>query len=400
MKDAIVLSYLERGQTPPVDVDVSKMTMWRIKNNYWGDNEKLVLKRVVDRQSWTRYLNEHDIRNAITLAVLLKRYDQPYQDMPDWRIAPEAHINIDTTSIQFGYSNSDKQKIYITPDMEKKFRSKGWNLKFLDEEKKPSAFGMRLLTAITAGGQALPPVAIFKVQQLDSTDVRVWAVKDFGRSGVGYVVAVSSFHTDAMKKVYDWYFDSVLLKYIGDKTADLKDRYPADDLRSKLAERFLVTLDGEMVQLNSILDPVLLKEFAARNIGVVKLMAGCSASFQPSDVALCYKLLKRYIRTKKFEQFTQPGVQRSLDAIKLSLRRDPSSSKWRNAFIHQVYRGVIAIASCIHNAFSPHHIMKGFSDIGYYPLDERKLLSRTKGIASARVEHALRVLPLLCEQSK
>lgn len=386
-----------------------KSTLWRILHNYWGDHQPLAYERLVPKQTHSRFVNEHDIRNPITLAVLLKRYDQPFPSL-DWKMAPDGHMNMDSTTIQFGYDSHNHIKIFLEANMDKEYRKSERNVKVTAPRKSPiSPFGVKLLTAMSAAGDILPLVCIFTAPALDCP-FRWFEVNDFcPRSGIGYVVVVPNTQGKNMLLVYDWYFNTVLLPHIEAKADQLKRRgrgYPEGDPRREIEERFLVTLDGELIQLASINNKRLLQLLKERHIGVVKLMATCTARFQPSDVALCYKLLKFAMRrmSKSYQSldslFVQPGVLHSLAAIRAKLMEDKSTSAWRRDFISHVEFAVKAIATAMHQAFTPSNIIKAFRTIGWWPLNQDKILARSLGASPATLALAKAKLPLLLEQSK
>jgi hypothetical protein len=354
---------------------------------YFDDHVPLAHEVKAQTENDRRHEAERDGRDSCSLAYRLHQYGNHARE--------ECILNEDSTTLQYEGSR-EKPYVMVSHETYEKNKKQHIHLKVLPEEGHAKGFDAKLMTVSSAAGTCLSFVIVLQNKGMEAGTYKSFPLQGFAPDGkaMGYAVVVPSTKGVAMNKVFEWYFETVVLRHIDttvtESTTGAGDEQP----------NFLFTFDGETPQLQS-LDANLLKKFEARNVTVMKLPASFSAIGQPSDVVASYMMLKLLIKQHKNYGVLSPYLKRSFEALQDLLASDPDAASWRDTFLQQLEICLDSIAPNLAVAFAYPIIMKTYQKMAWSPAgNPQPILRRTKDVSEDTVQDMLKAWPILLDLCK
>ena len=201
--------------------------------------------------------------------------------------------------------------------------TKGWYIRSNDDDGKTRALytvgatgpgnvqWFSVIQGMTAAGVSLPSVLVIKHvsdhSMVTQKDVHVIPIENWVRGSLGYVVFVKANAEGALKSLYDWYLQHVVLPFIKQMRSTRHGWHPHTPIPEELFA--CLWLDGEMSQLNSVLRDDRFEMWREALIRICKTAANSSGNcsgivHNPSavllaDTCMCGIVCNRSSRTMR-----------------------------------------------------------------------------------------------------
>jgi hypothetical protein len=136
-----------------------------------------------------------------------------------------------------------------------------------------------------------------------------------------------------------------------------------------------MTVDGELQQIEAILDPFIMNQFIYENIRVGKSAASCSNTVQASDVSPLF-------RNAKSRADTLDDVYWENTALEARIRNILEEQNYSTVKRDKLTCGLLKIIASFRNTATPYIIKQGYLKSGLYPLNYQQTMSQCKQTVS------------------
>ena len=238
----------------------------------------------------------------------------------------------------------------------------------------PNVQWFSVIQGMTAAGESLPFVLVIKhmsdAEMPAGVDIRAIPIPGWGsatgrgdESSTGWVVFIRGGSVGALKSLYDWYLQTIVVAFIRER----RQRAPFNWMPGTPIPKWLLAVvwkDGEISQMHAVLRGDRVDTWEKENMKMCKTAANSSGVQSACDLSACFKLKKAALKKASLENVPNAAVWREKYA---TILKDTAKHGMNIkgpmlqclTFIMTVYPSMCAAID------TPHNVSQGFVEAGF-----------------------------------
>ena len=364
------------GAPPSKSSEVAQRRIKRVKEKL--TESKHYSRRKGDKQSRARAVALDDLRNAVSLVAAVRAI----LEADEKPLSPTRMFNLDGFTFVLSSQGSHALPVYIDKRVDQEMKQRGLGIKAKGGAGKSTTVWERVkcLALTSAAGKLHKVILHARVLPQGEKEPKVIRLPRMFNAGESEAVLLllpqtEDFNDKALfKKVFEEYVFPTMKK-----VKQREEQDDVDDADNNYSDRMLLTLDGEISQLQTLTEDDLRAYMSLHNIELLKFAASSSGFQQPNDLMKSHVISKSY--SKKLGQFLKgyvasykiPGADK---LPKLLQTHVPTLAAGKRKLIVNL---LLALPTILDDAFPAKNIKAGWGISGVHPFDAEVMLSQHKG---------------------
>lgn len=359
-----------------IDIEYAR----RLVKIHWKTKYKGKLGASV--QSRRRAEAAHDPRNFLSCICMFKStlFDDP-MDEKSPHIPAHLITNVDATGLTLTSEGCDfVGEVITTEEASIKLEQQHRGTTKLSGEAISRVYVPSYFVT-TASGQLLVSAYLIKDDSVEGTGWDMFRAQGLNNTGGGAAggfgcIYVMNKKFDEKKWIRHFIVDIIVPAMIANQV-----QHEGDHQQGNVKQRCLLTLDGDIPQVEIFFDKETHKLFAENGIEVAKFPAATSGYLQPNDVMRAFPLAKRFVKQLADLKYAEvAGKSLDMPAYYSALEKwlvDQDLALFRlrdkKQLILQFFKHLPTI---LHSSFTVKVVKKGYETCGINPFDHVKIMEQ------------------------